>query len=353
MSEKELNNIVQNYLKEVEKKLPEWLKDKKEHKEILAELEDHIWNKAEELSGMGQPTVETVRTAISHMGKPETIAKEYKRRGTPKFYITEEMWPVYLKVLGIVFAIVFTITIITQVLDIVFGNINFGQFIGNVFQGIQIGFLSTFVIITMIFVALSMEGYFPEDFKSKKEREKYKEQIQQARDEGIPVSELKKMPTKPFIKPVGEIIGGALGIIFGIFLIAQPIPAITSLIDPEFLLYLQLAGIFMLVEGILDLNRGLIGNRQIFAQQIIHGITIGVKLASISVVILIMNRPEIFPILVVNEPGDALINIGLAPEFYGVFRGIAGLIIALVALSTIEDFYKIYKAEKYKKRIRY
>jgi hypothetical protein len=61
-----------------------------------------------------------------------------------------------------------------------------------------------------------------------------------------------------------------------------------------------------------------------------------------------MNRPEIFPILVVNEPGDALINIGISPEFYNLFRGIAGLVIALVVLSTIEDFYRIYKAEKYK-----
>ncbi|MFW9819833.1 MAG: hypothetical protein ACFFE5_09505 [Candidatus Thorarchaeota archaeon] len=349
MSEKEMNILIKEYLKEVEKKLPEWLKDKKEHKEVLAELEDHIWSKAEELSGMGHPTIETVQMAISHMGKPETIAKEYKRRGTPKYYITEEMWPSYLKVLGGVFVLVATIVIITQVLDVVFGNANFGQFIGNFFQGIQLGFLISFVIITVIFVALSMEGYFPEDFKSKKELKKYKEQLEIAREQGIPDSEIKKMPTKPFIKPVGDIIGGILGIIFGVFLISLPIPAITSLIDPEFLLYLQFAGIFLLIEGILDLNRGLIGNRQMFAQQIIHGITIGIKLASISVIILMMNRPEIFPILVINTPGDALINIGLAPEFYGLFRGIAGLLIALVALSTLEDFYKIYKAEKYKK----
>jgi hypothetical protein len=349
MSEKEMNFVIREYLKEVEKKLPEWLKEKKEHKEVLAELEDHIWSKAEELSGMEQPTIETVQLAISHMGKPETIAKEYKRRGTPKYYITEEMWPSYLKVLGGVFALVVTIVIITQVLEVIFGGTSFGQFIGNFFQGIQLGFLISFVIITVIFVALSMEGYFPEDFKSKKELKKYQEQLEIAREKGIPDSELKKMPTKPFIKPAGEIIGGILGIVFGVFLIAQPIPAITSLIDPEFLVYLQLAGIFMLVEGILDVNRGLIGNRQMFAQQIIHGITIGVKLVSISVIILMMNRPEIFPILVINQPGDALINIGLAPEFYGLFRGIAGLLIALVALSTLEDFYKIYKAEKYKK----
>jgi hypothetical protein len=158
------------------------------------------------------------------------------------------------------------------------------------------------------------------------------------------------MPTKPFMKPAGEIIGGAFGIAFGLFFIALPIPAITSIIDPEFLLYLEIAGLFWLIEGVLDLSRGLIGNRQMFAQQILHGITFGVKLASISVIILMMNRPEIFPILVINQPGSVLTNIGLAPEFYGLFRGIAALLIVIVTLTTIEDLYKIYKAEKYKNR---
>ncbi len=348
MSEKEMQIIIKEYLKEVKSKLPEWLKDKKEHKEILAELEDHIWNKAEELSNMSQPTIESVKSAITHMGTPESITKEYKRRGTPKYYITEELWSTYLKVLGIVFAVIFGITLISQVIDFVFGNVSIGELVGNIFQGIQIGFLSSFVIISIIFVALSMEGYFPEDFKSKGLREKERKQLEIAREKGIPISEIKKKPVKPFIKPVGEIIGGAIAIVIGVFFLAQPIPAITSLIDPEFLLYLQFAGLFILTEGILDISRGLIGNRQMVTQQVIHGITIAVKFASISVVILMMNRPEIFPILVFEEPTDSLINIELATEYYALFRGIAALIVALVALSTIEDFYKIYKAEKYK-----
>ncbi|UCC18482.1 MAG: hypothetical protein JSV62_10235 [Promethearchaeota archaeon] len=348
MSEKEINSIIKEYLKAVKSKLPEWLKEKKEHKDILAELEEHIWSKAEELSGTSQPTIKSVEIAISHMGSPESIAKEYKRRGTPKYYITEELWPFYLRILVIVLGVIIGLSILSQVLNLIFGNADIGEFFGGIFQGIQIGGLAAFAVITIIFVALSMEGYFPEDFKSKKTLEKERQQIELAREKGIPISEMKKRPIKPYIKPVGEIIGGSIGIIAGIFFILQPIPAITSLIHPEFLLYLQFAGMFMLVEGILDLSRGLIGNRQMFAHQVIHGITIGIKLASISIVILMMNRPEIFPILVVNEPGDALINIGIAPEFYALFRGIAGLIIAIIALTTIEDFYRIYKAEKYK-----
>lgn len=350
MSEKDIQNIIKEYLKNVKSKLPEWLKDKKEHREILSELEEHIWSKAEELSETGSPTLKSIQIAITHMGTPESIAKEYKRRGTPKVYITEELWPSYVRVLGIVFAVIVGISIVSQVIDLIFGNVDFWEFIGNIFQGMWTGSLISFAIITIVFVALSLEGYFPDDFKSKKILEKEREQLEQARKKGISISEMKKQPVKPYIKPIGEIIGGALGIIFGIFLILQPIPAVfsPSLIDREFLLYLQFAGTFILVEGILDLSRGLIGNRQMIAHQIIHVIAFGVKLASISVVILMMNRPEIFPILIVSEPGDALINIGIAPEYYALFRGIAGLIIAIVALSTIEDLYRIYKAEKYK-----
>ncbi len=338
MSEIEMKNLIKEYLKEVKAKLPEWLKDKKEHKEILAELEEHIWSKAEELSKTGQPTINSVREAIDHMGTPESIAKEYKRRGTPKVYITEEMWPLYKKVIGFVFSLIIVIAVIVQVINLVFGNYhNFWEG----FTGIQIGLLIAFAVITIIFVLLSMEGYFPEDFMSEKELKKRKE------EPGI--EDEREKPLKPFIKPVGEIIGGSLGLIFGVFLIVQPLPFIFSLIDSEFLLFLQFAGIFMIAEGTLDMIRGLIGNRQPLAHQVVHAITVGVKLASISVVVLMMNRPEIFPILIVQDPSGPLINIGIAPEFYNLFRIIAGIIIAVVALSTLENFYKIYKLESYKK----
>ena len=71
-----MQNIIKEYLKQVKSKLPEWLKEKKEHKEILGELEEHIWSKAEELSETGKPTQRSVQLAVSHMGTPESIAKE-------------------------------------------------------------------------------------------------------------------------------------------------------------------------------------------------------------------------------------------------------------------------------------
>jgi hypothetical protein len=337
MSESEMQMLVNEFLAKVKEKLPEWLKDKKEHKEILSELEEHIWNKVDELSDTGHSTLQSVRSAIDHMGSPESIAKEYKRRGTPKYYITEELWPYYKKVIAVVFGVIVGIVIISQILNLIFGNI--GSFLDAI-SGIQWGFLAAFAIISVIFVALSMEGYLPEDFQSKRAVKV---------DDELQVSIKDRKPAKKIIKPAEDIIGGAIGIIFGMVLIIQPIQAIKAIIHPEFLVLLQIAGLFMITESGLDLSRGLIGNRQIRAHQILHGLTIIVKLSSISVIIMMMNRPDIFPILIVEEWGQPLINIGVAPEFYGLFRGIAGLIIAIVALTTIENMYKIYKLENYTK----
>ncbi len=99
MSQKNMNDMVKDYLKNIKEKLPEWLKEKKdEFKDVLNEIEEHIWYKAEGLSDSGAPTETSVRLALTHMGTPESIAKEYKRRGTPKVYITEELWPLYTRV---------------------------------------------------------------------------------------------------------------------------------------------------------------------------------------------------------------------------------------------------------------
>ncbi|MHA1885544.1 MAG: HAAS signaling domain-containing protein [Promethearchaeota archaeon] len=338
MSENDMQMLVNEFLTKVKEKLPEWLKDKKEHKEILSELEEHIWNKADELSDTGHSTLESVRSAIDHMGSPESIAKEYKRRGTPKYYITEELWPYYKKAIAVVFGVIVGIVVISQIINLIFGNT--GSFLDAI-SGIQWGFLAAFAVISIVFVALSMEGYLPEDFQTKKTMEHAIKDVQ--------VSVKERKPAKKIIKPAEDIIGGVIGIVFGMILILQPIQALNAVIHPEFLVLLQLAGLFMIGESSLDLTRGLIGNRQLRAHQVLHGVTIVIKLASISVIVLMMNRPEIFPILIVEEWGQPLVNIGVSPQFYGLFRGIAGLLIAIVALTTIENMYKIYKLETYTK----
>lgn len=333
-------NMIRSYLKDVKKALPDWLKEKKEHKEILADLEEHIWQKASELSSNNQPTVESVSLAIESMGKPETIAKEYKRRGEPKVYITKEMWPLYIKVLSVVFAVIVGLQIFGLVISALTEPVNFWELVGGLIAGVQSGLLMSFAIVSIIFVVLSMEGYFPEDFQSKKDQKKHKELIEQTAEEGFPVSRSSKI-MKPFIKPIGEIIGGGFGLFFGIIFLVQPFP--TTFLIPDFVVLLRAFGLIWICEGCLDISRGLIGNHKPEKHQVIHVLIIIAKLAGVPLLIILMNRPEIFPFF--SEPW---VHVGLPIEFYDEYRNIIAILIAIVCLTTLEDFYKIFKLQKYK-----
>ncbi|MFX0179120.1 MAG: hypothetical protein ACFE78_02970 [Candidatus Hodarchaeota archaeon] len=329
MSEKNKDDLVREYIKEVKKALPEWLKDKKEHKEILADLGEHIWEKASELSDTGKATEDSVQMAIAHMGTPKSIAKEYKRRGTPKVYITKEMWPLYLRVLTIVFAVIIIVNIIGLIMNIVSGTTDLGELLGGLFTGIQSGLFISFAVISIIFVGLSMEGYFPEDFKSKKQAEKEKIRLEAG------------LPPKPFIKPVGEIIGGGIGLVIGILFVFQPFPS--YLFEAEFLLLLRFFGIFMIVGSSLDITRGILGNTQPSTHQVIHVIKIGLKLGVIPILIILMNRPDIFPWF-----SESWVHIGIPPEFHYPYRiGMTALIVFVILLN-LDDIYKIWKIQKYK-----
>lgn len=338
MNENNMKNSVREYLKEVEKRLPEWLKDKKEHKEILADLEDHIWNKAAELSENGQADERSVRLAIEHMGSPQNIVKEYKRRGEPKYYITKELWPLYVKALSGVFAIIVALVIIGLIVSFFTGNGSFETLVGGLITGIQTGLLLSFTIVTIVFVALSHEGYFPEDFKSKKEQKLMKELEV---EEDYSAAKVSKPPLKPFIKPTGEIIGGGIGLVFGIILLSQPFP--TYMFFPDFLMILRIFGLLTMVECSLDISRGIIGNRRPKTHQVLHALIIPLKLSVIPLLGVLMNHPEIFPFF--SEPW---IHVGIPVEAYGFYRGILSLIIAITFLTTIENIYNIIKIQKYK-----
>jgi len=340
MNENSIEYSVREYLKEVEKRLPEWLKDKKEHKEILADLEEHLWSKATELSETGQPNENSVKLAIEHMGTPQSIAKEYKRRGEPKYFITKELWPYYTKALGGVFAVIVALVVIGLIVSSFTGNGSFGSLIGGLITGIQSGLLISFAIVTIIFVALSHEGYFPEDFKSEKDRVLMKELRQKEIEEGVPTQPLTK-PLKPFIKQGGTIVGGGIGLIFGIVLLSQPFP--TYMFLPDFLMILRIFGLLTMLESSLDISRGIIGNRRPSTHQALHVILIPLKLSVIPLLGILMNHPEIFPFF--SEPW---IHVGIPVEFYDEYRAILSVIIAITCLTTIENIYNIVKIQKYK-----
>lgn len=243
--------------------------------------------------------------------------------------------------------VIIAIAIFSTVLNVMTGNLEealsfFGYF--NYFMG----FFSAFTIVSIIFVVLSMEGYFPEDFKSERELKKEARRLEIAREKGLPIAPRTGKPLKPFISPIGEIIGGIIVVSIGIFLITLPIPGLFNLMNPEFLLILRIFGMFTLIEGVLDTTRGVIGNYQVKTHQVIHIITIGVKLAVVPLAVILWSRPDIIPFLNWDDSTNTLIYIGVSPEFYDFCRNIMAVIIVITILVPIEDIYKIIKLEKYK-----
>jgi len=154
---------VKAFLDEVERKLPFWLKDEKDDiKDILDELETHIWDRATELAEGGEPSQEQIEFVIEQMGSPSKIAGEYKRRGKPKFYITEELFPLYQRILVIAAVALTSFNFIGMLFSI--GNKSVASLFADFFQGIFISFAIALILITIQFVLLSREGYLPEDF---------------------------------------------------------------------------------------------------------------------------------------------------------------------------------------------
>jgi len=162
MSETE-NKIVKNYIAQVKQKLPEWLKWKDDElKNVLEDLEAQLYGEARAISQGEALTDADFQEAIRRMGPPESIAKLYKLRGTPKFYLTQELFDFYLRSLLFFFGIVIFINIIVGVFQFFFRV--WWQVLGGIVSGIWIGCLIAAIVITIVFVYFSMEGFLPEDF---------------------------------------------------------------------------------------------------------------------------------------------------------------------------------------------
>ncbi len=346
MSQKEIEKMVKEYIKKVKEKLPDWLKNKKsELKDTLSEIEEHLWDKSEELSGIGAATEDSVRMAIAHMGTPQSIAKEYKKRGTPKVYITEELWPLYTKVLGILCAVIIVINVVAIILNLIFGSWE------NIeMSGLLLGIAGVFTIVTIIFVALSMEGYLPEDFKSEADRKREHKELEKAEQKGWSISKKSGKPLKPFMSPTGMIIGGIVQMAMGLVFIMLPnigIISITSLMNPKFILILSLFGVFILMEGTIDLVRGVVGKQQITANQVLMTIKIAISLASISLIAFVMNNPGIISIIYwTEETGLNVLEISKSVQEL-ISMGLAWIIF-FVIIGAVFDLGKAISLNKYK-----
>jgi len=349
--------IVRDFIKKVKEKLPSWLKDKHDElKSVLTELEEHVWDKATEI-GKGSPDASAVQAAIDEMGAPSAIAREYKRRGTPKVYITEELWPSYTRTLLAAILVVVCVNVISFCIQ----GITTGSWVEALesLNGIMSGGIWVFVIVSLIFVGLSMEGYLPEDFKSKFLRGK--------KTPAIPTQE--GTPEKPvkFVNVAGDFIGGILNVVFGIVLIILrsiltnlPVEGLAQSLAAyeEGFLYLAAMGIFVIICGIAELARSFVGNdqRMGYLHRRLRIVSIIATFATIPLLIILLVRPEIFPLLIIQtgpdsfaigigiwaaEPGfPAIFMLGIPVEYYIYYQEVVGVIIAITVLSGCVEIYK-------------
>ncbi|GAH48365.1 unnamed protein product, partial [marine sediment metagenome] len=90
--------IISNYLCLIKKSLPLSIRLRKnELKDILDEIEEHIWEKVIESAGDKEPTEIDIQIAISQIGEPKEIATKFASESTPYIFISEELYPSYRK----------------------------------------------------------------------------------------------------------------------------------------------------------------------------------------------------------------------------------------------------------------
>ncbi len=420
------HEMINNYLTQVYKKLPEWLKLKKEETDkILKDLETQILDEARNIAEGREPSDFDIQQALLQIGTPESIAKIYKSRGTPKLYITGEIFDFYIRTMLFFFLIVIAINIIVSIFKIIFQPLNWLISLGEMFSGMWIGCLITALVITVIFVYFSMEGFLPEDFgvipsrlalifpfhisekglqetreytkikleeakqkaketiigarirtkeklaeikavtkeklataqlrteqkllEAKMRREEKLERAKQRREERKEAAKMKRELRKKQPVTVGELIFGAIaGLIFGLIIIIQPFAEIPGLFKIEFLDWLKIFGLFIVIGGLINLIRLIIGVRNYTGQQVMLVLEALFSLTFIPILLILLNNPEIFPIslfsgrLITEIPYD---TNNLAYIIY--FWVIIGIIIAILG-SMIGNFYKVSKLQKFK-----
>lgn len=418
------NEIINDYLTQVYKKLPEWLKLKKEEADkILKDLEDQILSGARNIAEGQEPSDADIQQVLFQIGTPESIAKIYKLRGTPKLYITEELFDFYIRTMLFFLIIVIAINVIVSIFQFFFQP--WWQVFGSMFTGIWIGCLITAIVITILFVYFSMQGFLPEDFgfipsrlalifpfhisemglqetreytkakleeasqkaketiaearirmkeklieiktitkekleaaelrreqkllEAKIRREEKLERAKQRREERREEAKLKRDLKKKQPVTIGELIFGAIGgIVFGLFIIIQPFAGIPGLFVTEFLDWLKLFGLLIVISGLINLIRLAIGIRNHTGQQVMLVLEALYSLAFIPVFLILLNNPEIFPISLFSGGNISVIPYDTSNLAYIIyFWVIIGIIIAILG-SMIGSFYKVSKLQKIK-----
>lgn len=293
----EQEELIAGFLEQIKNNLPEWIKnDEEKLQDILLEIKSHIWDSAYELSGSDDPDVTSVQKAINNLGEPKEITKAYKARGIPKYFINEELWPYYTKILA---GLMIFITAVMSIIQIVLIEPrNFAQAIINAIT-LSYGTITVFVgLITMLFVFFSKEGFLPEDFEKMDQKNK------------------KDKKEKKFVyyKPGEHFFGGLMAFIFGLMFVLLPIDMLNFIrlffnliidllhlgspineyvsISADLRVWVTLMGSVSIIRGILDILR--INSQDPNYHIKMNIFTIMTKLAELGLTVYILMNIELF-----------------------------------------------------------
>ncbi len=324
-------SLVKEFLDEVTKKLPIWLKTNTEElKDVLEELESHIWDKASELAQSEEPQIQHVQEAIILMGNPRNIAREYRKRGNPKFYITEELWPWYYKTLIFVGVIVVFVNLLTMAFTI--GKEPAGQVVGQMFEGMFTGFAIGFAAISLIFVQLSMHGFLPKDLKVDK--------IKLTKEIKIKTKPRKPKKAKRVIPSQGAYLFEAImGLTFGILLLVFPFFNFNEYyaFDMIYLVpWLRYFGGILVISGCIRFSQALIGDH-LRMQQLFLGVYLVPQSLTIALFLQLHYNTNILrdPLLAIFPGADIQLYILIGVIFVAV----------ITALAMITEISKIVRLE--------
>jgi len=185
--------------------------------------------------------------------------------------------------------------------------------------------------------------------EAKIRREEKLERTKQRREERREEAKLKRDLKKKQPVTIGELIFGAIGgIVFGLFIIIQPFAGIPGLFVTEFLDWLKLFGLLIVISGLINLIRLAIGVRNHTGQQVMLVLEALYSLAFIPLFLILLNNPEIFPISLFSGGTISVIPYDTSNLAYIIyFWIIIGIIIAILG-SMIVNFYKVSKLQKLK-----
>jgi hypothetical protein len=180
-------------------------------------------------------------------------------------------------------------------------------------------------------------------------REERLERIRQRREQRKEEAKLKRELRKKQPVSIGELIFGAIGgIVFGLFIIIQPFAGIPGLFVPEFLDWLVIFGLLIIISGLINLIRLAIGVRNYTGQQVMLVLEALYALAYIPAFLFLLNNPSIFPISLFSGGNILSIPLDINDLRYIIyFWVLIGIMIAILG-SMIGNFYKVSKLQKLK-----